>query len=171
MSTAPSSKDLRLTSPLRPARMAQPAKAAELAPDISATSSSTLSNSQRDKEKFLNLSDDESEQITKVKTKHIHRTKDVSDDRQSSSSSSSASSDTQPATFFDDPVARVKAVERGTWVRLALLILSFAVLFFAWHPTAYYRTQLYFGQCVEVPGRNGMIHKICPPSSIPHPLA
>lgn len=152
--------------------MSSAVKAAELNPDIAATSASASSQSasQRDKEKYSNLSDDESEQITKVKTKHIHRTKDASDDSNSSSSASSASSNSD-ATFFDDPVARIKAVPRGTWLRLVLLLLSLGVLFMAWHPTAYYRTQLYFGQCVEIPSRGGMVHKICPPQSIPHPLS
>ena len=171
MSTAPSAKDLRLTSPLRQPRMSTPAKAAELSPDLTAASmsNSASANSQRDKEKYQNLSDDESEQITKIKTKHLHRTKDSSDDRNSSSASASASSNTDSPAFFDDPVARVKAVERGTWVRLALLMLSLAMLFFAWHPTASYRVQLYFGHCVEIP-RSGFVHKICPPQTIPHPL-
>jgi len=149
------------------------AKAGELSPELTAASMSTSTSaaSQRDKEKNSNFSEDESEQVIKTKSKHISRTKDSLDDSNSSSAASSSSSNTDAPTLLNDPVAYAKSVERGTWVRLALLALTLAVLFFAMHPTAYYRTQLYFGQCVEIPGRGGLVHKICPPSTIPHPLA
>lgn len=173
MSAAPAASHPRFISPLRQAKMAAAAKSSsELPPDMTSSSSasSTQTAAQREKDKYLNVSDDESEQVTKVKTKHIHRTKDTSDDSSSSSSASAASSSSVPPSLFDDPVARVKAVQRGTWVRLLVLIFSLAVLFYSYHPTAYYRTQLYFGQCVDIPGRNGLTHRICPPQSIPHPL-
>lgn len=175
MSVPPTTTNRLLTSPLRAQRMqaATKANAGELSPELTAASmsASTSASSQRDKEKASNFSEDESEEVIKKKKKHISRTKDSSDDSNSASTSSSSSSNTDAPTLLNDPIAYAKSVERGTWVRLALLMLTLAVLFFAWHPTAYYRTQLYFGQCVEIPGRGGMIHKICPPSTIPHPLA
>jgi hypothetical protein len=146
--------------------MAAQPKAPELNPDVGAMSASAAS--QREKDRAAHLDDEESEDVTKIKKTHIHRTKNASNDSDYSSGSSSFTS-TNTNSLLNDPVTYVKSVQRGTWVRLVLLILTLAVLFFAWHPTAYYRTQLYFGQCVEIPTRSGMVHKICPPATIPHP--
>jgi len=144
-------------------------KNSELNPDLTASGASARAAKVTDKSAAL--SDDESEKTITVTKKHIRRTKDLYDDSQTASATSALTFGPKSTSFLDHPVAWLQTVERRTWVQLAVLIFAIFMGVMLFHPTAYYRVQLYLGNCVEIPGRTGLVHKICPPQTIPHPLA
>lgn len=159
------------------------ARLSELPPDISTAAASAASSnqsnssaSQKDKESTVDNSDFEEDIKIKQRRHTKSRSKKDDDEAQASSSSnnSSSSSSSAPASFEEfiaSPVAGIRSVERRTWARLLLLLMTAAVVYLFLHPTAWYKTQLYFTDCVTVPGKGGYQHQICKPIAAGHPFA
>lgn len=147
------------------------------AASASSNSSSAMNSSMRDKE--VSVDNEDFEEDIKIKQRSHRKSKSKQDDdesqsQNSSNSSSSSSSSSSPASleeFIANPVAGIRSIERRTWARLVLLLMMATTLYMYLHPTAYYRTQLYFTDCVQVPGKGGYQHTICKPLPMGHPFA
>lgn len=140
----------------------------------SASQSASNSSSQREKDSVYD--NDSFDETIKIRKRHDYATKmaeDAQSASQQQSASSSASSSSSPTLeeLIANPVAGIRRIKRGTWTRLVLLFMMAMVLFLYWHPTAYYRAQLYFTDCVTVPGKAGYVHTVCKPLPVGHPFA
>lgn len=163
------------TNPLRTGELPLDTAAASAA--AAASNSSNSASSLKDKE--LNVDNSDFEEDIKIKQRRHTKQKSNFDQEQSqaqnsNSSSSNNTSSSAPATleeFIASPVAGIRSVERRTWARLVLFLVMFMAGYLFVHPTAWYRTQFIWSDCVQVPGKGGYMHTICKPQQLGHPFA